>query len=78
MRFSSICYCVGSVTKEPPADAEASCTMLMDSEDFMKMFRGELNSMQAFMSGKLKIKGDMSQALKLEKLMKNVQAKAKL
>lgn len=52
--------------------------MIMDSEDFTKMFRGELNSMQAFMSGKLKIKGDMAQALKLEKLMKNVQSKAKL
>lgn len=66
----------GSVTNDTSGDA--TCTMVMDSEDFTKMFRGELNSMQAFMSGKLKIKGDMAQALKLEKLMKNVQNKSKL
>lgn len=68
----------GGVTKDPSEDAQASCTLIMDSEDFAKMFRGELNSMQAFMGGKLKIQGDMSQALKLEKLMKSVQAKSKL
>lgn len=68
----------GGVTKDPSDNVEASCTMLMDSGDFEKMFSGELNSMQAFMSGKLKIQGDMSQALKLEKLMKSVQSKSKL
>jgi len=68
----------GSVTKDAGDDVVASCTMIMDSGDFTKMFRGELNSMQAFMGGKLKIKGDMSQALKLEKLMKSVQNKSKL
>jgi len=52
--------------------------MIMDSEDFTSMFSGQLNSMQAFMSGKLKIKGDMAQALKLESLMKSVQNKSKL
>ena len=51
--------------------------MTVDSDDFAKMFRGELNSMQAFMSGRLKIKGDMAQALKLEKLTKTLQ-KSKL
>jgi len=68
----------GSVTKDAPEDIDSSCTMIMDSNDFTKMFKGELNSMQAFMSGKLKIKGDMAQALKLEKLMKTVQNKSKL
>ena len=43
--------------------------MTMTSEDFVKMFKGELNPTQAFMSGKLKIKGDMMIAMKLEKLM---------
>ena len=66
------------MTKDAGDDVVASCTMIMDSGDFMKMFKGELNSMQAFMGGKLKIKGDMSQALKLEKLMKSVQNKSKL
>ena len=52
--------------------------MKMKSDDFGRMFRGELNSMSAFMSGKLKIEGDMGQALKLEKLMKTVQKSSKL
>ena len=71
-------FIIGSVTKDASDDLEASCTMIMDSADFTKMFAGQLNSMQAFMSGKLKIKGDMAQALKLEKLMKSVQTKSKL
>ena len=64
--------------KDPADDVEANCTMIMDSDDFTLLFAGKLNSMQAFMGGKLKIKGDMTQALKLEKLMKSVQAKSKL
>lgn len=59
-------------------DVEVDCRMIMDSGDMEKMFSGELNSMQAFMSGKLKIKGNVAQAMKLEKLMKSVQAKSKL
>lgn len=69
---------IGSVTYNPVNESAATCRMIMDSVDFEKMFNGELNSMQAFMGGKLKIKGDMSEALKLEKLMKSVQAKSKL
>ncbi|KAH3693716.1 hypothetical protein DPMN_081156 [Dreissena polymorpha] len=48
---------------------EAGCTMIMDSADFVKMFAGELKPTTAFMMGKLKIKGDMALAMKLEKLM---------
>ncbi|XP_068675909.1 hydroxysteroid dehydrogenase-like protein 2 [Montipora foliosa] len=54
---------------------EVGCTMILDSEDFVKMFKGELNPTQAFMVGKLKIKGDMMIAMKLEKLMKKMKSK---
>jgi len=63
----------GGVSKDQPSAQAPTCTLVMDCNDFIKMFKGELNSMQAFMSGSLKIKGDMAQALKLEKLMKSVQ-----
>ena len=53
----------------------ANVTMELKSEDFTKMFKGELNPAQAFMSGKLKIKGDMMMAMKLEKLMKQMKSK---
>ena len=49
--------------------------MILDSEDFVKMFKGELNPTQAFMVGQLKIKGDMMIAMKLEKLMKTMKSK---
>ena len=53
----------------------AGCTMTLDSEDFIKMFAGELKPTSAFMTGKLKIQGDMGLAMKLEKLMGQMRAK---
>ena len=53
----------------------AECTMTLDSEDFVKIFKGELSPTQAFMGGKLKIKGDMMQAMKLEKLLNQMKSK---
>lgn len=52
---------------QPPVKADV--VMAMDSGDFSKMFAGKLKPTMAFMSGKLRIKGDMALALKLEKLM---------
>ncbi|KAM3873995.1 hydroxysteroid dehydrogenase-like protein 2 [Diretmus argenteus] len=43
--------------------------MSLDSADFTKMFSGQLKPTMAFMSGKLRIKGDMTLAIKLEKMM---------
>jgi 2'-5' RNA ligase len=37
-------------------------------DDFDRMVAGELNPMTAFMTGKLKVKGDMGAAMKLQKL----------
>ncbi|XP_054882461.1 hydroxysteroid dehydrogenase-like protein 2 isoform X2 [Poeciliopsis prolifica] len=60
---------------EPPAKADV--VMTMDSGDFTKMFAGQLKPTMAFMTGKLRIKGDMTLAIKLEKLMGRMN-KAKL
>ncbi|XP_038127939.1 hydroxysteroid dehydrogenase-like protein 2 [Cyprinodon tularosa] len=66
----------GSAGKgEPPVKADV--VMTMDSSDFTKMFSGKLKPTMAFMSGKLRIKGDMTLAIKLEKLMGRMN-KAKL
>ena len=35
----------------------------------LKMFNGELKPANAFMTGKLKVKGDLSKALALEKIL---------
>ncbi|KAK3591180.1 hypothetical protein CHS0354_029032 [Potamilus streckersoni] len=57
------------------ASEPAQCIMTMDSEDFTKMFTGKLKPTTAFMLGKLKIKGDMGLAMKLEKLMSKMKSK---
>ena len=44
------------------------CTISASADDFMKIVRGEQNPTTAYMSGKLKIKGDMGAAMKLQKL----------
>ncbi len=36
-----------------------NATVTVDSEDWLKILRGELNGMTAFTTGKLKVKGDM-------------------
>jgi putative sterol carrier protein len=47
---------------------EADCTISASEETLMKIARGEQNATTAYMTGKLKIKGDMGAALKLQKL----------
>jgi putative sterol carrier protein len=47
---------------------EADCTITASAETFQKIANGEQNPTAAYMSGKLKVKGDMSQAMKLQKL----------
>jgi putative sterol carrier protein len=40
-------------------------TLTADSADYIKIFTGELDGMQAFMQGKLKLAGDLNLAMKL-------------
>jgi putative sterol carrier protein len=47
-------------------DGEADCTLKMALDDFLSMIQGELDGTTAFMTGKLKIEGDMGIAMKLQ------------
>ena len=47
---------------------DADCTISTSSETFLRIANGEQNPTAAYMSGKLKVKGDMGQAMKLQKL----------
>ena len=51
------------------SDAPADCVIKVSPENFMKLVKGELNPMAAVMTGKVKIKGDMGVALKLQSLV---------
>ncbi len=41
----------------------------MTAPDFMSMIQGSLNPQMAFMTGKLRVKGDMGLALKLQSIL---------
>jgi putative sterol carrier protein len=47
---------------------DADCTFSTSEENFEKIVAGEQNPTTAYMTGKLKIKGDMGAAMKLQKL----------
>jgi putative sterol carrier protein len=48
--------------------SEADCTISASEETLVKIAKGEANATTAYMTGKLKIQGDMGAALKLQKL----------
>ena len=52
------------------AHASPNMTMTMAASDYVDMISGKLNGQMAFMSGKLKIAGDMSLAMKMQTLFK--------
>jgi len=49
--------------------ASARCTVAMTDADFINVVNGKLNPQMAFMSGKLKIQGDMGLAMKLQQIL---------
>jgi putative sterol carrier protein len=48
--------------------SDADCTFSATEETFEKIASGEQNATTAYMTGKLKIKGDMGAAMKLQKI----------
>ena len=57
----------GAVTVDE-GDTGGDCTISTSAELFEKIVAGQQNPTAAYMSGKLKIKGDMGAAMKLQKL----------
>jgi putative sterol carrier protein len=57
----------GAVTVTDGAE-DADCTFSASEETFEKIASGEQNATTAYMTGKLKIKGDMGAAMKLQKI----------
>ena len=50
-------------------DGEADCTMTASAETFEAILEGELSPTSAFMSGRLKVDGDMGMAMKLGSIL---------
>lgn len=51
------------------ADEQGQCTVAISDADFVSLIEGKLNAQMAFMSGKLKVKGDMGLAMKLQQVL---------
>jgi len=50
-------------------NGDADCTVIVDKEVFESIAAGEENAQMAFMSGKLKVEGDMGIAMQLGTLL---------
>ncbi|MDI9358142.1 MAG: SCP2 sterol-binding domain-containing protein [Phycisphaerales bacterium] len=59
----------GSTNEIIVGERDAECVVTMSLENFESMLSGNLNPITAVMTGKIKIKGDMSIALKLKSLI---------
>ncbi|KAK5109937.1 hypothetical protein LTR62_006426 [Meristemomyces frigidus] len=53
-------------------------TLILSDGDFAKLISGKANAQKLFMSGKLKVKGNVMKATKMEPILKKAQTKAKL
>ena len=51
------------------SDGDSACTIKMSLENFENMLAGDLNPMTAFMTGKIKVEGDMGVAMKLQSVL---------
>ncbi|MEO1492542.1 MAG: SCP2 sterol-binding domain-containing protein [Pseudomonadota bacterium] len=56
----------GEVSTE---DGDADCTITAELETFQEMFEGELDPTAAYMTGKIKIDGDMGVAMKIGQVL---------
>ena len=55
----------GTCSVAPGASSSSNLTITMSSQDWLDMTAGKLTGQMAFMSGKLKLKGDMGLAMKI-------------
>ncbi|QKX63306.1 uncharacterized protein TRUGW13939_10475 [Talaromyces rugulosus] len=61
-----------------PAGGKADVTLVLGEDDFSSLVSGKANAQRLFMGGKLKIKGNIMKATKLDPVLKKAQTKAKL
>jgi putative sterol carrier protein len=59
-----------AIDVKPGKHTSPNITLTMKETDYLDMINGKLNGQMAFMTGKLKIAGDMGLALKLQSLFK--------
>lgn len=58
----------GQLTVTKGTVPDPNLTLLMSAKDYVAMINGELNPMSAFMTGKVKAKGETALLMKMQKL----------
>ena len=69
--FSDGCVLIDDTTSPPTISNEnndADCVIEINNENFSEILNKKMSSMSAFMTGKMKIKGEMTIAMKLSSL----------
>ena len=70
-KFSDGCVLIDDTTSPPTISNEnndADCIIEINNENFSEILNKRMSSMSAFMTGKMKIKGEMGIAMKLSSL----------
>ena len=60
----------GTCKVEPGVHPNPKVTLTLNAKDHVDLFTGKLNPQMAYMTGRLKLKGDMGMALKFGQLFK--------
>jgi putative sterol carrier protein len=60
----------GEVNVTKGSAENPTATIIMGAEDFKQMIAGELRPEMAFMTGKIKVKGDLNTVMKFQSLFK--------
>lgn len=60
---------VSSPTVIDNDNSDADCTVKVSMENFIQIAEGNLNAQMAFMTGKLRVEGDMSIAMQLGSIL---------
>lgn len=58
----------GACSVEKGAAESPKATIQMEASDYVDMTTGELNPMAAFMSGKVKVQGDLNTVMKIQQV----------
>ena len=61
-----------------PEGKKQAVTLVLSDKDFGSLVAGKANAQKLFMSGKLKVKGDVMKATKMEPILKKAQSGSKL
>lgn len=62
----------GTLKIEKGIHPSPSLTISADSADYLRLYNKEIDPMQAFMQGRLKVQGDMGLAMKMMQFFKTV------